>query len=251
MKKARVAHAGAVHEAVPHERGVQLANGLVLAETEVVWLPPIEVGTIIALGLNYADHVKELSRELTLNARDEPLVFFKGGNGLVGHRGHTPRPPGVAFMHYECELAVVIGKPAKNIRAEQALAHVAGYTVANDYAVRDYLENWYRPNLRVKNRDAATAIGPWLVSADEINDPHQLALRTFVNGQLTQQGSTANMIHRVPELIAYLSSFMSLAPGDIILTGTPDGVVNVNVGDEVVTEIESIGRLLNTIVADI
>ncbi len=251
MKTARLAHAGAVHDAVPHERGVQLANGRVLAETEVVWLPPIEVGTIIALGLNYADHVKELSRELTLNARDEPLIFFKGGNSLVGHRGHTPRPPGVAFMHYECELAVVIGRPAKNIRAADALAHVAGYTVCNDYAVRDYLENWYRPNLRVKNRDAATAIGPWLVSADEINDPHQLALRTFVNGRLTQQGSTANMIHRVPELIAYLSSFMSLGPGDIILTGTPDGVVNVNVGDEVVTEIEGIGRLLNTIVAEI
>ncbi len=250
MKTARVAHAGAVHEAVPHERGVQLANGRVQAETEVVWLPPVDVGTIIALGLNYADHVKELSQELTLNARDEPLVFFKGGNSLVGHRGHTPRPAGVAFMHYECELAVVIGRPARNVRAADALAHVAGYTVCNDYAVRDYLENWYRPNLRVKNRDAATAIGPWLVGVDEVNDPHQLALRTFVNGRLTQQGSTANMIHRVPELIAYLSGFMSLAPGDIILTGTPDGVVNVNVGDEVVTEIEGIGRLVNTIVDD-
>ena len=93
-------------------------------------------------------------------------------------------------------------------------------------------------------------LGPWLVDAQDIPDPHQLTLKTYVNGRLTQQGSTANMVNNIPALIEYLSSFMTLLPGDVILTGTPEGVVNVNVGDEVVTEIEGIGRLVNTLVGD-
>jgi 5-oxopent-3-ene-1,2,5-tricarboxylate decarboxylase / 2-hydroxyhepta-2,4-diene-1,7-dioate isomerase len=136
------------------------------------------------------------------------------------------------------------------VRAADAMAHVAGYTVCNDYAVRDYLENWYRPNLRVKNRDGGTVLGPWFVPAADVPDPHALALRTRVNGRITQQGSTAQMIHRIPALIEYLSSFMTLQPGDVLLTGTPDGVVNVNEGDEVVCEIDGIGRLVNHIVGD-
>jgi 5-oxopent-3-ene-1,2,5-tricarboxylate decarboxylase/2-hydroxyhepta-2,4-diene-1,7-dioate isomerase len=251
MKSARVAYAGALHSAVPHERGLRLADGRALAEDAVVWLPPFDVGTVIALGLNYADHVKELSRELTIaKSKDEPLVFFKGPGALLGHRGFTRRPAGVAFMHYECELAVVIGRSARHVRRADALQHVAGYTVCNDYAVRDYLENWYRPNLRVKNRDGATVLGPWLVDAADVPDPQALSLRTFVNGRLTQQGSTADMIDDVASLIEYLSGFMTLQPGDVILTGTPDGVVDVKVGDEVVTEIDGIGRLVNTIVGD-
>jgi 5-oxopent-3-ene-1,2,5-tricarboxylate decarboxylase / 2-hydroxyhepta-2,4-diene-1,7-dioate isomerase len=250
MRTARVAHAGAIHSATPHAEGLQLASGRVLPEDAVVWLPPFEAGTVIALGLNYADHVKELARELTVGAKDEPLVFLKTAGALLGHRGHTPRPPGVAFMHYECELAVVIGRTARHVPRAQALAHVAGYTVCNDYAVRDHLENWYRPNLRAKNRDGATVLGPWLVSADEVPDPQALALRTLVNGRVTQQGSTANMVNDVAALIEYLSAFMTLSPGDVILTGTPEGVVNVDVGDWVVTEIDGIGRLVNSIVAD-
>ena len=252
-RTARIAFGGAIHTATPHPQGLQLADGRVLAEDAVVWLPPFEVGTIIALGLNYADHVKELAKELTLatnGAKDEPLVFLKGPGALIGHRGQTRRPQDVRFMHYECELAVVIGAPARHVRAADAMAHVAGYTVCNDYAVRDYLENWYRPNLRVKNRDGGTVLGPWFVPADEVPDPHALALRTLVNGRVTQQGTTANMVNDIPALIEYLSSFMTLQPGDVVLTGTPDGVVNVNVGDEVVCEIDGIGRLVNTLVGD-
>ena len=251
MRTARVAYGGAVHEARPHPQGLQLADGRVLSEDQVVWLPPLaEPGTIIALGLNYADHVKELSKELTTTAKDEPLVFLKGPGSLVGHRGHTRRPADAAFMHYECELAVVIGRPARRVKAADALAHVAGYTVCNDYAVRDYLENWYRPNLRVKNRDGGTALGPWLVSADEVPDPQALGLRTRVNGQVVQQGRTSNMIHSVAALIEYLSDFMTLQPGDIILTGTPEGTVNVNAGDVVECEIDDVGCLVNTLVPD-
>ena len=250
MKTARVAYAGALHEAVPHARGLQLEDGRVLAEDAVVWLPPFEVGTIIALGLNYADHVRELAKELTVTAQDEPLVFLKGPGALIGHRGFTRRPADAAFMHYECELAVVIGCSAKHVKRADAMRHVAGYTVCNDYAVRDYLENWYRPNLRVKNRDTCTVLGPWFVDAADVPDPHDLKLRTFVNGKVTQQGHTGNMINDIPALIEYLSAFMTLQAGDVILTGTPDGVVNVNVGDEVITEIDGIGRLVNTIAGD-
>ncbi len=251
MRSARVAYDGAIHDAVPHLDGLQLADGRVLAEDAVVWLPPLaQVGTVIALGLNYADHVQELSKELTRTNQDEPLVFLKTPGSLIGHRAHTRRPLDAGFMHYECELAVVIGRRARRVRAADALAHVQGYTVCNDYAIRDYLENWYRPNLRVKNRDGATVLGPWLVSADEVPDPQRLSLRTTVDGRLVQQGTTANMIHSVAALIEYLSDFMTLEPDDIILTGTPEGTVNCQAGEQVVCEIDGIGRLVNTLVAD-
>ena len=251
MKLARVAYAGAIHAAQPQQlsdgrAGVRLTDGRTLAEDEVVWLPPLEVGTILALGLNYAARAKELA----FGNEEEPLVFLKGPGTLLGHRGVTRRPAGVKFMHYECELAVVIGRSARAVRRSDALEHVAGYCIANDYAVRDYLENWYRPNVRVKNRDGATVLGPWLVDASDIPDPANLGLRTYVNGKLTQQGNTRDMSSDVPALIEYLSSFMTLTAGDVILTGTPAGAVNVEVGDEVVCEIEGLGRLQNTIAGD-
>ena len=250
MKRARVAYGGALHDATAHAAGLRLEDGRVLDEDAVVWLPPFEVGSVIALGLNYADHVKELAKELTVSSKDEPLAFLKSPGALIGHRGQTRRPADAAFMHYECELAVVIGRSAKNVKRVDAMQVVAGYTVANDYAVRDYLENYYRPNLRVKNRDTCTVLGPWLVDAADVPDPHALDLRTLVNGRVTQRGNTRDMVNDIPALIEYLSGFMTLNAGDVILTGTPDGVVNVDVGDEVVTEIDGIGRLVNTIVGD-
>jgi 5-oxopent-3-ene-1,2,5-tricarboxylate decarboxylase/2-hydroxyhepta-2,4-diene-1,7-dioate isomerase len=249
-RHARVACAGAIHAATEHPGGVRLADGRVFAEDAVVWLPPVEPGTIVALGINYADHAKELAKELGSAPPSEPLAFLKAPNTLLGHRGVTRRPRGVTFMHYECELAVVIGRRAKKVARADALDHVAGYTVANDYAIRDYLENWYRPNLRVKNRDGCTVLGPWLVDAADVPDPHALELRTRVNGRVVQRGNTRDLIDNVPALIEYLSSFMTLMPGDVILTGTPEGVVNVDVGDEVVCEIDGVGRLVNTIVDD-
>jgi 5-oxopent-3-ene-1,2,5-tricarboxylate decarboxylase/2-hydroxyhepta-2,4-diene-1,7-dioate isomerase len=246
MMRGRVAYAGAIHEAYPDPRGVRLADGRVCRDDQVVWLAPIEVGTIFALGLNYAEHAKEL----LFNKQEEPLVFLKGPGTVVGHRGVTRRPAEVAFMHYECELAVVIGRTARNVTRENAMQHVAGYMIANDYAIRDYLENYYRPNLRVKNRDGGTVLGPWFVDAADIEDVTQLELRTFVNGTRQQQGNTRDLVTDIPSLIEYLSGFMTLAPGDVILTGTPEGIVNVNAGDEVVCEIDGLGRLVNTIASD-
>jgi 5-oxopent-3-ene-1,2,5-tricarboxylate decarboxylase / 2-hydroxyhepta-2,4-diene-1,7-dioate isomerase len=255
MMRARVAYAGAIHQATPVSQDgsgqaaagtLRLEDGRVVSESEVVWLPPFEPGTVLALGLNYADHAKELA----FNSQEEPLVFLKGPGALLGHRGATRRPAEVKFMHYECELAVIIGRAAKRVPRARAMQHVAGYCIANDYAVRDYLENWYRPNMRAKNRDGATVLGPWFVDAEDVADPKNLNLRTFVNGKLTQQGNTRDLIFEVPYLVEYLSSFMTLSPGDVILTGTPEGVSNVMPGDEVVCEIDGLGRLANTIVAD-
>jgi 5-oxopent-3-ene-1,2,5-tricarboxylate decarboxylase/2-hydroxyhepta-2,4-diene-1,7-dioate isomerase len=247
MKHARVLHEGKPVHAVERDGQLVLDDGRVLAFDAVDWLPPLaptaQPRTILALGLNYADHAKELA----FKAPDEPLVFLKGENALTGHRRKTRRPPGVEFMHYECELTVVIGRTAKNVKRGDAYDFVAGYTVANDYAVRDYLENWYRPNLRVKNRDGATPLGPWLVGAADVPHPMALRLQTTVNGKVTQSGNTRDMIFDVPFLVEYFSSSMTLREGDLILTGTPDGVVDCRPGDVIVTEIEGIGALMNTI----
>ena len=253
MKRARIAWAGGIHDAVEADGRLDLLTpafkGRRVGFDEVVWLPPLapmpahRPRTILALGLNYADHAKELA----FKAPEEPLAFLKGEASLTGHRGFTVRPAGVSYMHYECELAVVIGKTARKVKRADAYDFIAGYTVANDYAIRDYLENWYRPNLRVKNRDTCTPIGPWLVDAADVPDPMNLALQTTVNGQVTQSGHTRDMIFDVPFLIEYFSRFMTLQPGDLILTGTPDGVVDCQPGDVVVTQIEGLGALENTI----
>ncbi|MEA1005268.1 fumarylacetoacetate hydrolase family protein [Bacillus velezensis] len=247
MKKARIAYKGSIHEASVSDEGmITLTDGRTIKEGEAVWLPPVAPRTVFALGLNFADHANELA----FKAPKEPLIFLKGPNTFVGHRAETRRPADVTYMHYECELAVVIGKSGKHIKKEEAYDYVQGYTIANDYALRDYLENYYRPNLRVKNRDACTPIGPWLVDKKDIADPMNLTMRTYVNGVKTQEGTTKDMVFDIPFLIEYISSFMTLGEGDIILTGTPKGTVDTKVGDEVVTEIEGIGKLVNYIVGD-
>lgn len=248
MRHARIAWSGGIHRATVSDDGqtLTLADGRRVAETDVVWLPPVIPGTIFALGLNYADHAAELA----FKAPDEPLVFLKGPNSLLGHKGTTRRPADADQMHYECELAVVIGRTARHVSRADAYDHVAGYSIANDYAIREYLENYYRPNLRVKNRDGCTPLGPWMVDRDDIADPMNLTLRTLVNGREVQKGTTADMVFDIPCLIEYLSSFMTLGPGDLILTGTPHGVVYLNPGDIVSTEIEGIGALTNILAGD-
>jgi len=248
MKRARVIHQGVTHDATERDGRLLLASGEAVEFDAVTWLPPLaptpRARTILALGLNYADHAKELAFS---KAPEEPLVFVKGEGALIGHRQFTRRPAQVQFMHYECELAVVIGRTAKKVGRDDAYDFIGGYTVANDYAIRDYLENWYRPNLRVKNRDTCTPLGPFLVDAADVPDPMNLDLRTTVNGQVTQSGNTRDMVFDLPFLIEYFSSFMTLSPGDLILTGTPDGVVDCRPGDVIVTEIERVGALVNTI----
>ncbi|CUS44783.1 MAG: fumarylacetoacetate hydrolase family protein [Pseudomonadota bacterium] len=246
MKHIRLIHAG--HEqwgvVTSDESAITLADGKHVRWNEITLLPPATSGaTIFALGLNYADH----SAELGFKPPSQPLVFLKGPNGFVAHGGISPKPRDADQMHPECELVAVIGRTARHVAARDALDHVSGYTIACDYAVREFLENYYRPNLRVKNRDALTPLGPWVVDAADVGDPQALALSTTVNGTKVQSGSTADMVFPVAELIAYLSSFMTLSPGDMILTGTPHGVHFVSEGDEVACEIDRVGRLVHRV----
>ena len=249
MKRARIAHKGSAvwAELVDQDKALRLGNGEIIPAAEAHWLAPVTPGaSIFALGLNYADHVKELRS----NTKEPPLIFLTGANSLVGHLGTTIRPGNANQMHPECELVAVIGKPARHVAPEKALDHVGGYTIACDYAIREYLENYYRPNLRVKNRDATTPLGPWIVDAADIPDPQSLRLRTLVNGNTVQDGTTADMVLDVAGLIAYLSQTMTLLPGDMILTGTPQGVHFCTAGDEVICEIEGIGQLANRLIAE-
>ena len=250
MKRAKIFHNGSAlwGASIDNDMALKLGSGEIVSAADAHWLAPITPGaTIFALGLNYGDHAKELG----FKKKEPPLIFLKGPNALVGHLGETVRPVDGNQMHPECELVAIIGKPARRVRADDALDYVGGYTVACDYAIREYLENYYRPNLAVKNRDATTPLGPWVVDADDIGDPQNLRLHTTVNGTMVQEGSTADMILDVAGLIAYLSETMTLMPGDMILTGTPQGVHFCAAGDEVVCEIEGVGRLINHLVAEI
>ena len=246
MKTARIRHNNIIFNVqVNDQQQVILPTGECLNETDIEWLAPA-TGTMFALGLNYADH----ARELAFEPPKEPLIFIKAPNTYTGHNCQTWRPDHVEYMHYECELVAVIGKTAKHVKREDALAYIAGYTLCNDYAVRDFLENYYRPNLRVKNRHSTTPVGPYIVDKSLVPAPNNLRLRTWVNGELRQDGTTADMIFDVPFLVEYISSFMTLQPGDMIATGTPEGLSNVVAGDEVIVEIEGIGQLRNFIVSE-
>ena len=163
MKHARILLDGQALEISVDEQG-NVTDGagqdlsIDLNSDAITWLPPVkEPGTIFALGINYADHATELAFE----PPKEPLIFIKHANCLTGHKQVSYRPDNIDYQHYECELVAVIGKSGKNIKAEDALDYVAGYTVCNDFAIRDYLENYYRPNLRVKSRDSLLPMGPW------------------------------------------------------------------------------------------
>jgi 5-oxopent-3-ene-1,2,5-tricarboxylate decarboxylase / 2-hydroxyhepta-2,4-diene-1,7-dioate isomerase len=250
LKRARVAWLGAVHDAAEESGRLRLSDGRLVDMSAVVWLPPLpdtsRPRTIFAVTTNYVDK----ARDLAFSPPDEPRVYIKGPGSLIGHCAETRRPADATYMHYACELAVVIGKTARRVTRTDAYEYVQGYTVANGYMIRDYVEDCYPPGLRAAGRDASTPIGPWLVDASDIRDPMNLRLRTLINGGITQQGSTRDMIFDVRFLIAYLSAFMTLFAGDVILTGTPDGLVGVQEGDEVITEIDGIGRLSNSIVGD-
>ena len=246
MKRAQVNIDNRIQQVVVNDDySVVDANGRTWQEDEITWLPPRH-GTVFALGLNYVDHAAELA----FKAPEEPLLFLKTPNTFTGHRQRSYRPDNVEYMHYEAELVAVIGKTARRIRRRDAMDYVGGYTLCNDYAVRDYLENYYRPNLRVKCRDSLSPLGPYIIDRDDIDDPHDLKLSTRVNGELRQEGTTRDMVFNIPFLIEYLSAFMTLQPGDMISTGTPKGLSDVQPGDEVVIEVEQVGRLINYVISE-
>ncbi|AEJ40624.1 4-hydroxyphenylacetate degradation bifunctional isomerase/decarboxylase,HpaG2 subunit [Sulfobacillus acidophilus TPY] len=222
------------------------ADGRRWDPNQVAWMSPIDPRNIIGLALNYGGHAAELG----LEQPSEPALFFKPTSAVIG-AGHPVRyPVGATHCHYETEVAVVIGRPCRGVAPEHALEYVLGYTIANDFTCRDFIRNTFRPPVRAKGFDTFLPLGPWLVSPDEVGDPDQLTIITRVNGEVRQTGNTRHLIYAIPEIIAHLSSFMTLAPGDVILTGTPDGISPVVPGDVMACEIENLGVLMNPVVAD-
>lgn len=178
------------------------------------------VGKIIAIGLNFSDHAAESGMELP----PEPIIFFKATSAINGPYDDVEIPRGSAATDWEVELAVVIGKPAKYVTEAEALDHVAGYCICNDVSERDFQIRRAGQWVKGKSADTFAPIGPYLVTRDEVPDPQGLDMWLKVNGKTMQDGSSSTMHFGVAHVIAYVSQFMSLQPGDIITTGTPPGV---------------------------
>lgn len=246
MKRTRFFAHGHYHEGILAEPGILLDEaGQGHREDEVIFLPPVVPHSVIGLALNFADHAAELA----IATPEEPALFIKPPNTWIGHRAPVIYPAGVQYMHYEVELAVVIGQRCRKVRASHALSVVRGYTIGNDVTVRDFIGNFYRPPVRAKGWDTFCPLGPYLVE-EEIADPHALELRAYVNGELRQRANTQQLLRKVPELIEFISSFMTLESDDVILTGTPRGISHVYPGDVMRLEIDGIGALENPVVAE-
>jgi 2-keto-4-pentenoate hydratase/2-oxohepta-3-ene-1,7-dioic acid hydratase in catechol pathway len=227
--------------------------GAVVAMAGIRWLPPIpRPGKIIAIGLNYRDHQIESGAKEMPKA---PMIFAKFTSSIAAAEQAIIIPAGDPQVDYEAELAVVIGKRGKAISEAKALDYVAGYMPLNDVSARAWQfadKQW----VRGKSCDTFCPTGPYLTTSDEIADPQNLAIRTRVNGSTLQDSHTSRMIFKVPQLIAHISASITLEPGDIIATGTPEGVgafrnppIFLKAGDVVEVEIEKLGVLRNPVVA--
>ena len=216
--------------------------------------PITDPGKVFCIGLNYRDHALESGSPIP----SEPVVFSKFSQAVIGPGDAIVLPRVAHEVDYEAELVVVIGKAGKNIPRDAAWKHVAGYTVGNDVSARDWQKG--RPGgqwLLGKTPDTFAPTGPWLVTADEIGDPHALRIQLRLNGETMQNSSTKELIFGVDQLIAHISQLVTLQPGDLIFTGTPPGVgaarkppVFLKAGDAVEVDIESIGVLKNPVVAE-
>ncbi|MDI3404402.1 fumarylacetoacetate hydrolase family protein [Streptomyces cavernicola] len=217
------------------------------AEGLRIGAPLGRIGKVVCIGLNYHDHARETGAAIP----EEPIVFFKAADTVVGPNDTVLVPRKSEKTDWEVELAVVIGKTARYVdTAEEALTHVAGYAVANDVSEREFQIERGGTWDKGKNCETFNPLGPWLVTADEVADPQALSLKLWVNGELKQDGTTAEQIFPVGEVVRYVSQFMTLYPGDVINTGTPAGVAMgaaepkpyLRSGDVVELEIEGLGR---------
>jgi 2-keto-4-pentenoate hydratase/2-oxohepta-3-ene-1,7-dioic acid hydratase in catechol pathway len=209
---------------------------------EVELLSPCNPSKIVALGLNYHSHADELKAHLP----NAPLIFLKPSTAVIGHEADIIYPPISARVDYECELAVVIKKPAWRVSEEECMDYILGYTCFNDVTARD-LQSQNGQWTRAKGFDTFGAIGPCIET--EL-DPANIIVETYLNGELRQRGNTSDLIFGIPELINFASNVMTLLPGDIIATGTPSGIGPMYPGDTVEIKIEPIGTLRNHVVKD-
>jgi 2-keto-4-pentenoate hydratase/2-oxohepta-3-ene-1,7-dioic acid hydratase in catechol pathway len=213
-----------------------------------------EPNKIICVGLNYKKHADETNAPYP----DVPILFNKFNNTLTAHKKEIAVPKVTEKLDYEAELVIVIGKKTKNVTKEDALSHVFGYCAVNDLSARD-LQMRTHQWLLGKTCDNFSPLGPYLVSADEVGDPNNLSIKAVVNGEVRQNSNTSDMIFHCDEIVSYISKHMTLVPGDIILTGTPEGVVlgfppekqeYLKPGDVVDIEIEKLGKLTNVFVEE-
>lgn len=205
-------------------------------------LPPVTPEKIICVGRNYAAHAKERDAEVP----DVPLLFLKPPSALIGHKQQIVLPPQSQQIEHEAELVVVIGKPGRWIPPDDALNHVIGFTIGNDVTARD-LQNRDGQWTRAKGFDTFCPIGPWIETEF---DPADAIITCHVNGEMRQMASTRDMVFSVRQLIAYISSIMTLNTGDIIMTGTPAGVSPINPGDKIEISIEGLGLLINPVISE-
>jgi 2-keto-4-pentenoate hydratase/2-oxohepta-3-ene-1,7-dioic acid hydratase in catechol pathway len=232
--------------AVPAKTFSKVEKGAVLG-------PPLRgIGKIIGVGLNYRDHAEETGLPLP----KEPTLFLKATSALCGPTDDLVMPREAKSVDWEVELGVVIGKPGVYIAERDALDHVLGYCIGIDFSERDFQFNRGGQGFKGKSADTFAPLGPFLATRDEIMDPQDLPLRLSVNGKLKQDGSTREMIFSVVELVSYISRFMSLQPGDVILTGTPAGVglghkppEYLKAGDVVTASIDGLGEQTHKVVA--
>lgn len=214
-------------------------NGEQFARADVRLLAPATPSKIVCVGRNYLDHIKELGNMLGNDLPKEPGLFLKAPNTLAAPGSLLSYPSWCQELHYEGELALIIGKKAQNVQPENALEHVLGYTIALDYTARDRQKTdlqWFR----AKSADGFCPLGPWIVPN---LDPQSLHIQTRINGQVRQDAPTSYMIFSVIDILCYVSQFMTLEAGDVILTGTPQGVGAVQAGDRIEIEISGIGTL--------
>ena len=231
---------------------------VVRALKELTLLPPLDPprGDVLAIGRNYEKHAAESARAWGEQVKP-PTVFTKAQTSVTGPFDDIVIDPRVSEkIDWEVELGVVIGRKGANIKADEAMNHVFGYTVINDVSARDIQNNWGGQFFKGKSLDASSPVGPWVVTADEIPDPQSLRVSLRVNGEVKQDGNTRDMIYPVSQLIVWLSVGMTLRPGSLIASGTPDGVGFARTppeflkpGDLMETEVEGIGRLRNRMVA--
>lgn len=222
---------------------------------ELEFLPPVlQPEKILGIGINYANRLADFGEA---EAPKYPSLFYRAPGSLVGHQGAIVRPKESEQLDYEGEIALVIGRAGRRIAPSRALEHVAGATLCNEGTVRDWLRHGKFNVTPGKNFDASGSIGPWLVTADEIDLSKPLHLTAKVNGEITQDDTTASMIKSFSELIAYVSTFMTLKPGDIMITGTPAKLKSrtepptwLKPGDVVEIEVPEIGVLRNTVAAE-
>jgi 2-keto-4-pentenoate hydratase/2-oxohepta-3-ene-1,7-dioic acid hydratase in catechol pathway len=225
----------------PLYSGVELTGEQFALDDVRLLAPVIPRSKVVGIGRNYADHAAELGNEVP----DEPLVFLKPNTSVVGPYDPIVYPHQSSDVQFEGELAVVIGRICRDVPADKAADVIYGYTVANDVSARD-LQKRDGQWARAKGFDSFCPLGPWI---ETDLDPSDRTLTTTLNGEVRQQASTALMVHDVPSLIAYVTSFMTLLPGDVIATGTPAGVGAMQPGDDVAVTIDGIGTLTNKVVS--